>query len=69
MAEFTVKSDDGRALFYSPTIGKHRVYRQGISDSGKGLKLLTYKRKSSAESICSQVNKAYNDKFKVSENQ
>ena len=65
------KGNDKRALFYSTSIGRRRIYRQGFGKNQKewlkGMKLLTYKSKSYAQKICDEINKAYNDDFKVTE--
>ncbi len=53
------------AVFYSPSIGRTRLYRQNMTKPQKGLKLLTYKRLSKAQSICDRTNEISNGGFKV----
>lgn len=57
--------EDERALFFSPQVGRRRIYRQSISSPQKGLKILSYKKKENAERICDEINKVYNDAFVV----
>lgn len=56
---------DKLAVFYSPKIGRKRFYRQSMTNPQKGLKLLTYKRRSLAESVCNRTNEISMGKFKV----
>jgi len=56
-----------RAIYYSPAIGKTRLYRQSASQPQKGLKLVSYKRKSTAEKLCAETNERFNDNFQVEE--
>jgi hypothetical protein len=58
---------DDRALFYSPSVGRQRLYRSSYPDPTKGLKLLTFKTESVAQSRCNSINKAYNDDFSTLE--
>lgn len=79
--QFNVKGEslglsEARALYYLPTIGRHRIYRSAIPlqpyifngvDINKNLKLLKYKSKSSAQKVCDEINEVYGDDFYVKE--
>lgn len=54
-----------RALFYLPSIGRGRIYRDSLNEHNNSFKLLIYKRKSRADEVCKEINEAYNDSFKV----
>ena len=54
-----------RAVYFLPSVGRRRFYRQSIDGPDKSLKILKYKRKSRAEEVCFVVNGVYNDDFKV----
>jgi hypothetical protein len=56
-----------RALFFLPSVGRRRYFRQSIDGPDKSLTILTSKRKSRAEEVCFIVNGVYNDDFKVEE--
>lgn len=54
-----------RALFYSPSVGRTRVYRNSFSSPQGNLKILEYKSRSYAQKICDRVNKNLGEDFKV----
>ena len=56
-----------RALCYSPSIGRRRVYRSSFDNPQNGLRVKTFKRKGNAEALCDEINKVYNDSFKTEE--
>lgn len=59
---------DKIAVFYSPSIGRTRYYRQSLDKPQKGLKLLTFKSFKRAQDVCDITNKvSATDKFKVEE--
>lgn len=43
---------DKSAVFYSPSIGRRRYYRQSLTNPQKGLKLLTFKTEKAAQRVC-----------------
>jgi len=57
-----------RALYYSKTIGKDRVYRSDYPTPPpipvNDFELFIFDNKRSANIMCSKINKAYNDRFK-----
>ncbi len=59
--QFNVKGEslgmsDKLAVFYSPSIGRKRYYRQSLFNPQKGLKLLTFKTEKSAQQVCDTTN-------------
>lgn len=68
--QFNYKGDslgmgDQRALYYTPSVGRGRVYRSAYPEpSSKNLKILTFDNEEKASSLCSRINEAYNDDFK-----
>lgn len=55
--QFNVKGEslgmsDKLAVFYSPSIGRKRYYRQSMSNPHKGMKLLTFKSEKAAQQVC-----------------
>lgn len=53
------------ALFYLPSIGRQRCYRDSIANPKRGLKLLTFKREKSALKVCDKIVSLTTDKWKV----
>ncbi len=65
--EFICKSKDGeRRLYFSPSVGRNRIYR---SSGEKHFKLKIFKNRAAAQSLCDEINKTYNDDFEVVEYQ
>jgi len=63
--EFICKSKDSeRKLYYSPSIGRKRIYR---STGEKHFKLKVFKNRSAAQALCDKINETYNDDFEVVE--
>lgn len=58
---------DKLAVFYSPSIGKHRIYRNSLDNPAKGLKLLEFKSKEEAQKVCDLTNEISTNKYKVEE--
>lgn len=65
-----------RALYYSKSIGKHRVYRSSYplkpyifrgKDINRGLNLLVFNTLKKAQQLCDEINNAYGDNFMVKE--
>ena len=63
-----------RALYYSESVGKHRVYRQsyplepyywGLKDINEDMKLFEFKNKEKAQKLCNEINEVYGDDFIV----
>ena len=52
----TVEMTEKRGIFYLPSIGRRRLYKQNINSPTKGLKLLEFKTKSEAQKRCDDVN-------------
>lgn len=50
-----------RVICYSPEVGRTRYYRQHEESLDKGLKVLTYKKKSYAEEIAAELNEAWQE--------
>lgn len=76
MEYICVNENGDIALYYSKDIGRHRVYRQSLplepfyfrgEDINKGLRLFKYKRKSSAQKLCDDINSKQGTKFIVKE--
>lgn len=53
------------AVFFSPSIGRKRFYRQNISHPSKGLKTLTFKTEKGAQRVCDRVNDASNGGWSI----
>lgn len=58
---------EARTLYYNPSLGRSRVYRQSSKTPKKGMKRFEYVRKENAQKLADEVNKALNDDFKVEE--
>lgn len=65
-----------RALYYSKSVGKHRIYRSSYplepyyfngKDINKDLKLFRFNSFRRARILCHMINKHYGDDFKVVE--
>lgn len=71
MAEFIIKSEPTEqfncdneslgmsnkgAVFYSPSIGRRRCYRQDMENPQKGLKILSFKTEKRAQEVCDKTN-------------
>lgn len=65
-----------RALYYSKSIGKHRVYRSSYplkpyifrgKDINRGLNLLVFNTLKKAQQLCDEINNVYGDNFMVKE--
>jgi len=56
-----------RALYYSKSLGRHRIYRREYPNTDKSFVLFKYKSKVRARDLCDQINEAYNDDFEVVE--
>jgi len=56
-----------RALFYSSSSVRNRIYRRDMKSRGPRMKLFTFTKKESAQSLCDRINETYNDDFKVEE--
>lgn len=65
-----------RALYYSKSVGKHRIYRSSYplepyyfngKDINKDLKLFRFNSFRRARNLCHMINKHYGDDFKVVE--
>lgn len=56
-----------RALYYSKSIGKGRIYRRSYPESDPSFVLFEYATPAAAQALCDQINTAYNDDFKVEE--
>ncbi|MEI8142853.1 MAG: hypothetical protein WCG90_08305 [Chitinophagia bacterium] len=52
-------------IFYSPSIGRKRYYRQSLSTPQKGLKLLTFKSEKGAKKVCDITNNITEGGWKV----
>ena len=57
---------DKLAVFYSPSIGRKRYYRQSISNPQRGLKLLSFKTEKSAQQVCDITNEVSGGGWNVS---
>lgn len=58
---------DKLAVFYLPTIGRRRYYRQSLLNPQRGLKLLTFKTEKSAKKVCDSINEFSGGGWVVSE--
>lgn len=58
---------DKLAVFYSSSIGKHRIYRNSLDNPAKGLKLLEFKSKDEAQKVCDLTNEISDVVYKVEE--
>ena len=58
---------DKLAVFYAPSIGKHRIYRNSLDNPQKGLKLLEFKSKEEAQKVCDLTNEISCTIYKVEE--
>ncbi len=58
---------DKLAVFYSPSIGKHRIYRNSLDNPDKGLKLLEFDSQEKAQRVCDRINEISTNKYKVEE--
>lgn len=56
-----------RAIYYSPLIGRRRLYRQPLGDAQNGMMLLTYATEKRAQEVCDSTNFHFNDEFMVRE--
>jgi len=68
--QFNVKGEslgisDKLAVFYSPSIGRKRYYRQSISTPQKGLKLLTFRTEKAAQKVCDTTNEVSGSGWKI----
>ena len=54
-----------RALYYSNTLHRKRIYRQSFPSSQKDMKLFAYKSKKRSQELCDEVNDAYGDDFYI----
>ena len=68
--QFNVKGEsigmsDKLAVFYSPSIGRKRYYRQSLTTPQKGLKLLTFKTEKAAQQVCDTTNQVSGGGWKV----
>lgn len=61
----TNASQQKRALFFSQTIGRGRVYRSSLESPQKGFKLFSYKSAKNAQRLCDEINKKASDSFAV----
>jgi len=55
------------AIFFSRTIGRHRLYRRYLDNPGKGYTLFKYALKKRAQSLCDNVNKIHGGGYEVLE--
>lgn len=53
------------AVFYCPSIGRKRYYRDSISSPQKGLKLLSFKTEKAAQKVCDITNEVSGGGFRV----
>lgn len=59
------KSDYGNnALFYVPSIGRKRIYRNSFKRPEKGLKILKFKNIDNALKLCDHTNSVHNSNYK-----
>lgn len=54
---------EDRAIYYSKSIGKRRLYRSGYPIPTKGLTLLTFDSEEKAIACCKNTNEQFNDTF------
>lgn len=55
------------AIFYSPSVGRKRYYRNSLHNPNKGLKLLTFRKIQSAQRVCDITNALFKSNYKVEE--
>lgn len=65
-----------RALYYSKSVGKHRIYRSSYplkpyifrgKDINKDLNLLVFNTPKEAQNLCDEINNVYGDNFMIKE--
>lgn len=54
-----------RALFYTPSIGRRKIYRRGFNEQSKKFKYLEFKSQEKAQEMCEDINETYGDDFKI----
>jgi len=56
-----------RKIYYPKSVGKHRAYRSDANNPAKGLTLMTFSSKESAQKVADYTNENFNDNFEVRE--
>lgn len=60
-----IGTEPQRVLCFHKPIGTRRIYRQQFGNTLEDMELFTFKSQTAAQSLCDEVNEAYNDDFAV----